>query len=142
MFTSELNEKAWDIRKKAAAKFNYPVKVISWKLCLSLARQELNSIVGRTANCEFGTKNIELKITETNEWTGGSNSRTYLEIKGLEKMYGITKMFIDNSKSARLRAYDFTVDTDRGTVVIECSDKQSHAKKDALEDSLWALLDN
>lgn len=37
--TSAINKKAWAIRKEAAAKFNCPVKEISWKECLTLARK-------------------------------------------------------------------------------------------------------
>ena len=42
--TSAINKKAWAIRKEAAAKFNCPVKEISWRECLTLARSEKTEI--------------------------------------------------------------------------------------------------
>ena len=38
--TSDINKKAWTIRKQAAAKYACPVMEISWAACLKLAKQE------------------------------------------------------------------------------------------------------
>ena len=38
--TSELNKKAWAIRKEAAKKWNCPVSEIVWVMCLQLAKEK------------------------------------------------------------------------------------------------------
>ena len=37
-FSSELNKKAWAIRKASAKDLNVPIKEISWKVCLEMAK--------------------------------------------------------------------------------------------------------
>ena len=42
MFTTELIQKAWKIRREAAVKFNCRIMEISWKECLAMAKENSN----------------------------------------------------------------------------------------------------
>jgi hypothetical protein len=99
------------------------------------------SIIGQKTTIKFGTKNINLEITGINKWAEGDHKRTYLEIDGTERMFDVQEMFIDHSGNAKRGAYDFSVETDQGDVLVKCNNISSK-KQDAIESALWDMLDD
>ena len=96
----------------------------------------------KTTECKYGTKTLNMTITDRNEWTSGNNSRTYLDITDTDKMFEVKSIYIDDSNTTELAAYDHEIETDSGRVIIECRDKMSGKKFDELKFAMYDLLDN
>ena len=96
----------------------------------------------KTTICKYGTKTLTLTIENKNEWNGGEHSRTYLDISDIDKMFEVKNIFIDNSNTAKIKAYDQEIETDSGHVIIECREKMSGKKTGALESAICELLDD
>lgn len=60
--TSTINKKAWAIRKEAAIRFNCPIKEVSWKECLTLARSSEKTEIKIEAEAKNQTKKIEVAL--------------------------------------------------------------------------------
>lgn len=84
-FTSELINKAWTIRKEAAARMDVKVKVVEWKPCFDLARESM------TAKSTMEPK----EVTVSKEF-GSYNARRY------SKPWGAVVTFVNGKPK-----YDF-----------------------------------
>lgn len=99
-------------------------------------------IINRTAEITYGSWTATFTITGTTDWAGGKHTRIYLDIDHLDYCREVKSAYIDTSNTATLNIYDMEIETDAGRVIVECSDKLSHKKADALKFAFYDLLDN
>ena len=88
------------------------------------------------------TTAIIAKASGGREWTMGNQSRVYIDSL-LKTPFCVSSVYVDVSENAKRRnGYGYTEETDCGTVAIECSEFISDKKRSALQDAIWALLDD
>ena len=86
------------------------------------------------------TSQIIEKINGGRAWAEGSHERIYIDIP--HTPYAVCAIYVDVSGNATLGMYDYTEDTDCGSVVVVCSQALGRKNRSALQDAIWALLDN
>jgi len=76
---SEINKRAWEIRKSSAAKFNCPVMQIMWGLCFNQAKEEIEMDIELDNMSVEDLKRLREKINEKiNEKTPKTKVRVNL----------------------------------------------------------------